>query len=315
MGQQGLSSRAVIGQFYEALDISKDRLWPFQLGMEFPSNQDSETYKWLGFSPAMREWVGGRQAKGLRENGITIENKLFESTLELDVDDIRRDKTGQINVRIAEMADRVNSHWASLLTALILSGASQVCYDGQYFFDTDHQEGDSGAQKNKLTAAEVPTLDVATATAPTPDEFAKAILGCIQQFYGLKDDQGEPMNEGARVFRVMVPIALWAAAIQALRSNFLSTGTGVRDNILKGVDLDLDVIPNPRLTAGTVFYIFRVDGRAKPFILQNEVDVKVEAVAEGSEHEFKNRKHLYGVSAMRNVGYGYWQHALHATLS
>jgi phage major head subunit gpT-like protein len=39
-----------------------------------------------------------------------------------------------------------------------------------------------------------------------------------------------------------------------------------------------------------------------------EQGITVDALAEGSEEEFKNRRHLYGVTAIRNVGYGYWQH-------
>lgn len=315
MDQQGLSSRAIVGMFYEALDISKDKAWPFQVGMEFRSNQDSETYKWLGFSPAVREWIGGRQAKGLRENGITLVNKRYESTLEIDVDDLRRDKTGQIRVRIAELADRVNQHWASLLSTLIINGGATVCYDGQYFFDTDHAEGSSGTQLNALAAAQVGALDVATAASPTSNEMAQAILGCIGYMYGYKDDQGEPMNEGARKFSVMVPTNLWSPAAQAISSNMLSTGTGAVDNPLKNVGLDVSLIPNPRLTTTTVFYVFRTDGRARPFILQNEEDVTMEAIAEGSEEAFKNNRHLYGVKALRNGGYGYWQHAVKATLS
>ena len=33
-------------------------------------------------------------------------------------------------------------------------------------------------------------------------------------------------------------------------------------------------------------------------------------IAEGSEEEFKNDRHLYGIKAIRNVGYGYWQKSL-----
>jgi phage major head subunit gpT-like protein len=61
--------------------------------------------------------------------------------------------------------------------------------------------------------------------------------------------------------------------------------------------------------------MFRPDGRAKPFILQEELPVQVSAIAEGSEEEFKNNQHLYGVKAIRNVGFGLWQHAMMATLS
>ena len=314
MDQSGLSSRAVIGMFYEVLDISKDKFWPFRLGMEFKSNQIAEIYKWLGFSPALREWIGGRQAKGLNENGITITNKRFESTLEIDVDDMRRDKTGQIRVRIQELADRVNAHWASLLTTLIT--ANGTCYDAQNFFSATHSEGDSGTQLNLVTQSQIGDLDVATPAAPTSVEMAKAILGCIQYMYGFKDDQGEPMNESAQAFDIMVPVNMWAPAMQALTSNLLAiAGTGVVDNPLKNAQLNLNLIPNPRLTTTTVFYTFRTDGRAKPFILQNEEDVKMDAVAEGSEEEFKNNRHLYGVKAIRNVGYGYWQHGIKATLS
>jgi len=315
MGITGLGSRAIIGKFYETLEQSKDLAWPFQIGMEMPSDQESETYKWLGFSPMMREWVGGRQAKGLRENGITITNKRFESTLEFDVDDLRREKTGQVDVRIGEMADKVNAHWASLLTTLITGNG--LCYDGQNFFDTDHSEGSSGTQVNAVTASQVSQLDVTTAAAPTPEEMAKAILGCVQYMYSYKDDQGEPMNENARKFTIMVPVNLWGPAVQAVASNLLSTGTGAIDNPLKlsAAKLDLSVEVNPRLTTTTVFYVFRTDGRAKPFILQNEEDVKMTVIGEGSELEFNDNVHRYGVKALRNVGFGYWQQALQATLS
>jgi len=315
MGITGLGSRAIIGKFYETLEQSKDLAWPFQIGMEMPSDQESETYKWLGFSPMMREWVGGRQAKGLRENGITITNKRFESTLEFDVDDLRREKTGQVDVRIGEMADKVNAHWASLLTTLITGNG--LCYDGQNFFDTDHSEGSSGTQVNAVTASQVSQLDVTTAAAPTPEEMAKAILGCVQYMYSYKDDQGEPMNENARKFTIMVPVNLWGPAVQAVASNLLSTGTGAIDNPLKlsAAKLDLSVEVNPRLTTTTVFYVFRTDGRAKPFILQNEEDVKMTVIGEGSELEFNENVHRYGVKALRNVGFGYWQQALQATLS
>jgi len=315
MDNSGLSSRAIIGKFYEILEMSKDKVWPYKVGMEMPSNQESETYKWLGFAPALREWLGGRNAKGLRENGITIKNKLFEATLEFNAQDVKRDKTGQIKVRVGELADRVIQHWGSLLTTLIMNGDTTVCYDGQFFFDDDHSEGDSGSQKNKLAAGDYSDLDVTTAANPTANELAKVILKMIQHMYSLKDDQGEPMNENAKQFLVMVPVNMWAAAMQACSSNLLSTGTGAIDNPILNSGLQVEPVANPRLTATTELYAFRKDGRAKPFILQNEEEVSVKAVAEGSEEEFKNNRHLYGVKASRNVGYGYYQQAIMATLS
>src|SRR3972149_253695 len=186
MGAAGLGSRAIIGKFFAALEAAAGASWVRRIAMMMNSDQESETYKWLGMVPALREWIGGRQAKGFRENGVTIINKTWESTLEILVDWIRRDKTGQIAVRIAELAKRAVEHDAKLLSTIIANGTGStngLCYDGQYFFDDDHSEGDSGTQKNLLTATEVPTLNVTTAAAPTPAEAAKALLGVIADMF------------------------------------------------------------------------------------------------------------------------------------
>jgi phage major head subunit gpT-like protein len=43
--------------------------------------------------------------------------------------------------------------------------------------------------------------------------------------------------------------------------------------------------------------------------------IQVSALDETSEHAFKENEELYGLKASRNVDYGYWQHAVLATLS
>ena len=197
MSASALSSRAITGMFFVALQQYMGLSWIPNISMEFDSDQESETYKWLGMVPMMREWIGSRQAKGFRDNGITITNKKFEATLDVLVDWLRRDKTGQLKIRIAELAGRAGGHWGKLLSTLITNGTgstSGLCYDGQYFFDSDHSEGDSGTQLNLLTNSQVGALDVTTATTPTPVEAAKAILGVIGYMLTYKDDQGEPMN-------------------------------------------------------------------------------------------------------------------------
>lgn len=303
MGASGLGSRAIIGEFYNRLNQDFSGSWIAGTSMLFDSNQESETYKWLGMAPAMREWIGGRQAKGFRENGITIVNKTFEGTLEVLVDEIRRDKTGQVMLRVAELARRANSHWASLLTSLIVAGeaAGGECYDGQYFFDTDHSEGDSGTQDNDLTGA------ATTDTQPTAAEAEAAIMACLAAILGFKDDQGEPMNEGASQFRIMIPTVYLPPFAAVMGNDYIASG---QSNLIKNIDgFDFKLTVNPRLTSAAKFYLFREDAETKPFIRQEEEPITVSAVAEGSELEFNENKHHYGVKAIRNVGYGYWQHA------
>lgn len=304
MGAATLSSRAIIGEFYNTLEQNTGAIWVPGVSAMFESNQESETYKWLGMAPAMREWVGGRHAKGFRENGITIVNKTFEATLEVLLNEMRRDKTGQIMVRVRELADRTNAHWAKLLSSLIVNAESAVCYDGQYFFDTDHSEGDSGTQSNDIQS------NIATTTAPTAAEMETAVLKTVEQLLGFKDDQGEPMNEEAMRFLVMVPVPFMAATAAALKNPVIVDGSGSRTNTITNLGgFQFEMAVNPRLNWTEKFAVFRTDGQTKPFIRQEEEVVTVSAIAEGSELEFNENKHRYGVKAIRNVGYGYWQHA------
>jgi len=313
MGAQSLGSRAIIGAFFLALEQNLGATWIPGLSNLFDSDQESETYKFLGMSPAMREWIGGRNAKGFRENGLTIFNKKFEATLEVLVDEIRRDKTGQVMMRVRELATRTNSHWAKLLSTLIISAESTVCYDGQYFFDTDHVEGDSGTQDNDKT------YDVTTTTAPTSGEMESAILQSIETLFGFKDDVGEPMNEDAMEFNIMVPVPFMKSAAAAIGSEIIIDSSTSRTNTIitlgtiGGFKVGMSV--NPRLTWTTKFATFRTDCESKALIRQEEEEVSISAIAEGSELEFNEDKHHYGVKAIRNVGFGLWQRACLTTLT
>lgn len=307
MGAQTLSSNAIIGEFYNTLQQDIGGSWIDTVSNYFASDQESEEYKWLGMAPAMREWVGGRQAKGFREAGQVIRNLNFEATLEVLVDEMRRDKTGQVMVRVRELAQRTNAHWAKLLSQLVVAGESSVCYDGQFFFDTDHLEGDSAAQSNDLTAS------AAIPAAPTAGEMETAILKSFESMLQIKDDQGEPMNEGARSFMLMVPVSLMSKAAAAIGSEIIVDASTSRTNniitlgALGGFSVTMSV--NVRLPWTGKFATFRTDAETRALIRQEETEVRLSAVAEGSELEFEHRKHRYGVNAIRNVGYGYWQRA------
>lgn len=313
MGLERLSSRAVIGEYYLALQQDPGIAWVNDTSMEFDSDQDSETYPWLGQTPGMREWVGGRQAKGFRDNGITVANKHYETTVEILLRWLRRDKTGQAMVRIRELAARTNSHWASLLSTLLLNGPSTVCYDGQYFFDTDHSEGDSGTQSNDITV-DISTLPASVhgvITAPSVEEMQQSILAGIVQMLAFKDDQGEPMNETAQRFRVIVPAPLYIVASKAVALPIQNTA--ITDQRLPR-EMSVDVSMNARLTWTDSFSVFRADGSVKPFIRQQETPPQMKAKAEGSDFEFDNDAHQYGVDTWRNVAYGFWQHGCYVTM-
>ena len=312
---QLLSSRAIMGIYFARLEMDPGMAWIDAISNLFGSDQSGETYAFLGQSPAMREWIGARQAKGFTGNGITILNKHYEATIEIQKKDSRRDKTGQVQARVDEFADRGQTHWASLLSALLLNGASTLCYDGQYFFDIDHSEGNSGTQSNKITV-DISTLPVNTPgaiTAPSVEVAQQVLLAGIAQILSFKDDQGEPMNENARRFTAVVPTSLFlvfSAAVAAITTAALQQN--LNPNLIKGIVIDVEM--NARLTWTDTIAIFRTDSPIKAFIRQSEQDIELKAKAEGSEFEFDNDAWQFGIDGWRGVGYGYWQRACQVTM-
>lgn len=314
-----ITERQIIGTFYKALSQDDGMGWINDVSNLFQSDQASEEYAWLGMTPAMREWIGGRNAKGFRENSLTIANKHYEATLDVLLRDLRRDKTGQIMARINEMAQRANAHWASLLSTLILNGASNVCYDGQYFFDTDHSEGSSGTQSNSITVdiSGEPVATAGTVTRPAVAEFQMCIAQAVQQIASIVDDQGEPMNENASAFTIMVPVDYMNVALQAVATPVQIAETQTALQALKS-NFSLKVVPNVRLATmadSYQFVVFRTDGAIKSFIRQEETGVSLKVKGAGSEYEFDNDAWQFGIDTWRNVGYGYWQNACLVTMA
>jgi phage major head subunit gpT-like protein len=113
------------------------------IAMTVPSASRDETYGWLGAFPAMREWLGPRHVKNLVANGFTIQNRKFESTLEISRDDIADDKLGIFKPMFAEMGQAAARHPEELVFGLLASAFTTSCYDGQFFFDTDHPVTDA----------------------------------------------------------------------------------------------------------------------------------------------------------------------------
>jgi len=316
MDQSILSSRAIMGMYFARLEADPGMAWIDGVSNLFGSDQASETYNFLGQSPAMREWIGGRQAKGFSGQGITVVNKHYEGTIEVSKKDARRDKTPQIRARIEEFADRAQTHWASLLSTLLLNGPSTVCYDGQFFFDTDHAEGASGTQDNDI-AVDISALPAAVhggVTAPSVEEMQQTMLKAIAQILAFKDDRGEPMNENARRFVVVVPVGLYLVAVAAVST--LATAAlqqNLNPNLIAGLMVDVQM--NARLTWTDSFAVFRTDSPIKGLIRQTEQEVEIKAKAEGSEFEFDNDAWQFGIDAWRGVGYGYWQRSCYVTMT
>ncbi len=113
-----------------------------QMAMVVPSSMREEVYPWLGQMASMREWVGPRIVKNLSVHGFTIKNRDFENTVSVPRNDIEDDRFGVFGPMFQELGKAAAEHPDQLVLALLASGFTTNCYDGQPFFDTEHPMGD-----------------------------------------------------------------------------------------------------------------------------------------------------------------------------
>jgi len=102
------------------------------------STTKSNTYGWLGKFPSLKKWVGDRVIESMKAHGYTITNEDYESTVGVDRNDIEDDEIGIYKPIFEEMGRAAAVHPDESIFALLTGGFDTECYDGQYFFDTDH---------------------------------------------------------------------------------------------------------------------------------------------------------------------------------
>ena len=352
--------RGIVGMFFQAFEQTTGQTWIDRIANTFQSNQDTETYAGLGMVPVMREWLGGKEQKSFIQTSLKITNRDFEATLAIKNKDRRRDKTGQVAARIGELAQRAVAHDALLLSAVIDQGATAagaitipgssasatvLAYDGNPLWYANHKVGTTPI--NNIVSANLSTIagilgrsvGVGTTTNPSPAAMAQAIIQAVAQMYGFTDDQGQPINEFARDFVVMVPPTFAGAAAQAVKGQFLALGYSnpLLTNISPSMDeMKFTVVPNPRLTGTTQFYVFRADGAFKTLIRQVEnvqassadetawgeednmpvgYGLVMKVLAEGSDHEFKNNEALFSVEKSGFIGIGRFDQGVQVVFS
>ncbi|CAA0111657.1 Uncharacterised protein [BD1-7 clade bacterium] len=103
-----------------------------------PSSGKSTTYGWLGKFPKFREWIGPRVINDMQAHGYSIVNKDWESTIGVDRNDIEDDEVGIYNPLFQEMGMAAAGFADEQVFPLLDAGTTNLCYDGQNYFDTDH---------------------------------------------------------------------------------------------------------------------------------------------------------------------------------
>ena len=102
------------------------------------STTKTQEYGWLGQVPGFREWMGDRVINGMARHGYALTNKSYENTIGVDRDDYEDDNLGTYAPMFQNFGYTATVFPDQLVWPLLKAGFSTNCYDGQYFFDTDH---------------------------------------------------------------------------------------------------------------------------------------------------------------------------------
>ncbi|QPR26777.1 Mu-like prophage major head subunit gpT family protein [Edwardsiella hoshinae] len=267
-----------------------------KVAMKVPSGTKTEDYSWLSDFPRMRKWIGEKCVKALAAFKYSITNDDWETTIEVDRNDLEDDQTGQYALK-AKSAGRAAADLPDdIVFALINNGFKSTCFDGQYFFDTDHPQA-GGTVSNKGTKA----LSCSSLAE------AKASFGAAKmQMRRFTDSEGRPLSIRPTV--LLVPPELEDTANTLMTADRFEDG---KTNIYKGA---CEVVVEPRLTSPTAWFLLDTSNDVKPFIYQERKAPKLVEQTDGNADDvFMRRKYKFGAEARAAGGYGFWQMAYGST--
>lgn len=287
-------------EFMDAYGKAKTTEIYNDVSMRITSTKAEEVYDWLGSTPKMREWRDERAPKGLLAHGFRLVNKDFEATMSVKRTAIEDDQYGQIKIRARQLAVEAKRFFDEYMTSVIELGTSQLGYDSQFFFDTDHSEGVSGSQSNNFVGAGYAITSAATAAA------------AMQEVYTAMQNRLDDSGKKRLVMptHVMVPSNLFFHFRNALDPAVLARAgaTTLAEASMAGL---LQIIVNPYLStaagANAPWYMLDLSQEIKPIVFQMRKEPEfVPMDKSDSPDNFWRKEVYYGVDWRGNFGYGDW---------
>jgi phage major head subunit gpT-like protein len=258
--------------------------------MLVPSGSGQNDYTWLSKFPKMRKWIGDKVIKSLEAFKYTIVNDDFEATVEVDRNDIEDDNLGIYSPQ-AQMAGYSARQLPDEIVSELKNNAfASECYDGQYFYDTDHSVAGASVS-NKGTLA----LSAATAAA------AAASYGAARTaIMSFRDDEGRPL--------ALIPDVLEVPPALEITGKRLVAMDRLTDDSPNPYFGTAKLVVNPRLTSATAWFLHCTAMPVKPFVYQErKAPVFVEQTDEQNDNVFMRKKFRFGAEARAAGGYAFWQ--------
>ena len=199
---------------------------------EIATSKEINKMNWLGAPPMLQEFKGSTVFGKALTHDYTVIITEQAIGIEISKAQFRRDDTGTIALFIANFMVQAAKYREKTCHQTLSDGFDTDCFDGEFFYDTDHSFG--GSTYNNL----ITTLLDSETTGNY--EVAWTTINTAL------DDAGEPL--GSVPDLLVVHPTRRVEARKLLHSELISDGTTSMSNVLKN---DVDLLVSPWLNQDT----------------------------------------------------------------
>ena len=275
--------------FNNAFDLAPSQ-WQMT-AMMVPSTASQNDYAWLSTFPRMRKWIGDKAVKALSAFKYSVVNDDWEATVEVNRNHIEDDQLGIYGPQAQMAGYSAKALPDEIVSDLKNNAFTALCYDGQYFYDTDHLVAGANNVSNKGSAA------LKSDTAANAAASYGAARAAMMTF---TDDEGRALAIIPDVLEV--PPALEATAKVLMEADKLGDNS---PNPYRGT---AKIVVNPRLSSATAWFLHATSMPVKPFIYQErKAPVFVQQIDPDSDDVYMRKMFKFGAEARAAGGYGFWQ--------
>lgn len=309
--------REKIGELYQMVDMrfSQANLmtptaWDY-VATQVPSTTAKNVYPWMSKLPAFKLWKGENETENVRSRDYTLVNQTFRMGFDISKDDIMDDTIGLFGDVVSD-AGRARAEFPDRNVFQTLeAGDSETCWDGQFFYDTDHpvdiDNASKGTYENLLIGATYDwTVD--------PVGVFQSVRAAMQKF---------PRDDGTRIGAIPNILVggpdMEGPILKAIEATFVTdivknAGTPVAaagvTNVFVGKAIG---IITPWMQSTTRVHALCTTRGMKPLLYQlREDEGLIARVNPEGDNVFKERKFDWGQFVRAAFGYGLPQFAIAA---
>ena len=128
--------------------------WWSKIATKIPSNARSNIYAFIAQQLKMRRWIGPRVSQNLSERSYQLFNQKFESTIELDREDVKWDTLGIFASQVVPQLGYAALKHPDILALALINNNTDLAYDGLPLFSNAHLTfNGAGTYSNDFTTS------------------------------------------------------------------------------------------------------------------------------------------------------------------